>query len=81
MARSVTVELELPGDLGRLSMPPALHARLQSLLDRQDRDGKLSATERREAQALAGLADLFTLIKLRARRSADPAKPSKIRRG
>jgi hypothetical protein len=38
-------------------MPPALHARLQELLDRQDRDGRLLARERREARALTELAD------------------------
>lgn len=70
MSRSVLVELQLPGDLGRLTMPPALHARLHELLDRQDQDGKLSARERREARALADLADLLTLMKLRARRAA-----------
>lgn len=68
MSRSIVVELNLPGDLGRLHMPPALHARLQDLLDRQDRDGKLPARERREALALTQLADLLTLMKLRARR-------------
>jgi hypothetical protein len=50
-------------------MPAALHARLQDLLDRQDRDGKLPARGRREALALVQLADLLTLIKLRARRA------------
>jgi hypothetical protein len=67
VSRSVIVELKLPGDLGRLQMPGALHARLQDLLDRQDREGKLSARERREAIALTELADLLTLMKLRAR--------------
>ena len=66
--------MQLPGDLGRLSMPPALHARLQDLLDRQDRDGKLSAREWREAKALAELADLLALMKLRARQRPAPRR-------
>jgi hypothetical protein len=50
-------------------LPAALHERLQALLDRQDREGKLSARERREAHALTELADLLTLMKLKARPS------------
>jgi hypothetical protein len=74
MAQSITLKLELPADWRRFRMPKALQYRLQELLDRQDRDGKLSARERREATALAELADLLALIKLRARlatRAAD----------
>jgi len=48
-------------------MPQALHARLQDLLDQQDRTGKLSAKERREAKALTELVDMLTLLKLRHR--------------
>ena len=69
MSRTVTVKLQLPGDLARLSMPPALNGRLQDLLDRQDHEGKLSIKERREARALIELAEFLSLIKLRARRS------------
>jgi hypothetical protein len=47
-------------------MPRALHERLQELLDRQDRDGRLSARERREAVALAELADILSLLRVRA---------------
>jgi hypothetical protein len=61
VSRSVSVELQLQGDLGRLHMPRALHARLGDLLDRQDHDGKLSARERREAMALVQLADLLNI--------------------
>ena len=68
MSRSVVVEL--PGDLSRFSMPPALHARLQHLLDLQDSSGKLTAQERREARALTEMTDLMALMKLRARRAA-----------
>jgi len=47
-------------------MPPALHGRLQDLLDRQDETGNLSAKERREATALTDLADMFSLMRVRA---------------
>jgi hypothetical protein len=66
MAQALLVELELPGDWRKFRMPPALHDRLQDLLDRQDRVGKLSARERREAAALVELVDLLALLRLRA---------------
>ena len=47
-------------------MPTALHDRLQELLDRQDQHGKLSPRERREAGALAELADMLWVMRLRA---------------
>ena len=66
---SVTVELELPQDWKRFQMPVALKARLNSLLDEQDKSGKLSKAEREEAQALTEMVDLLSLIKLRAERA------------
>lgn len=74
MTRSVLVKLQLPHDFAHFSMPRALHGRLQELLDRQDRDGKLSPRERGEAKALADLAELLSLMKLRARRGAGPVR-------
>jgi hypothetical protein len=62
----VLVELDLPRDWRKFRMPAALQARLQDLLDRQDQEGKLSRAERREAQALVELADMLSLMKLRA---------------
>lgn len=66
MAQSVLVELELPKDWRSFRLPPALDDRLQELLDRQDREGKLSPRERREAKALAELVDMLSLMKARA---------------
>ena len=71
MAQSVLIEVELPKDWRKFQLPPALHDRLQELLDRQDRTGKLSAKERREASALTELVDLLSLLKLRAKLAAD----------
>lgn len=64
----VLVELDLPKDLKRFSLPPALNDRLQELLDRQDLEGKLTRRERREAQALTQLVDMLSLMKLRVRK-------------
>lgn len=66
MPHSVLVELELPKDWRKFRLPRALHDRLQELLDLQDRTGKLSPKERREAAALTELVDLLSVIKLRA---------------
>ena len=63
---TVMVELKLPRDWRKFRMPPALHDRLHELLDKQDREGKLSARERREASALTELVDMLSLMKLQA---------------
>ncbi|MFO0928649.1 MAG: hypothetical protein U0736_16770 [Gemmataceae bacterium] len=65
---TVTVELEVPADLARLHLPDAVAARLQALLDRQDAGQPLTADERAEAEGLVHLADLLTLLRLRAER-------------
>jgi hypothetical protein len=66
MAQHVSIELELPKDWRQFRLPPALHDRLQELLDRQDREGKLLASERGEAKALTELVDMLSLLKARA---------------
>jgi hypothetical protein len=63
---TVLVELELPKDCQKFRLPRALHHRLHELFDRQDRDGKLSRLERREATAPAELVDILLLMRLRA---------------
>lgn len=70
MAQNVSINLELPKDWQQFRLPPALHNRLQELLDRQDREGKLSARERGEAKALTELVDMLSLMKARAAVSA-----------
>jgi DNA invertase Pin-like site-specific DNA recombinase len=42
---------------------------LQELLDKQDAGGELAAEEKREAEGLVELADLLSLLRLRAERS------------
>ena len=66
MERSVLVQLDLPKDWHKFRLPPALHQRLQELLDRQDEHGRLSPRERREAAALTELVDMLSLMRLRA---------------
>ncbi len=73
MAGSVLVELELPKHWRRFRLPPALHDRLQELLDRQDSEGKLSRRECREAEALTQLVDMLSLMKLQAKRASRKA--------
>jgi hypothetical protein len=70
MPQSVFVQLELPQDWRTFRMAPALQDRLQELLDKQDAEGKLSPRERREATALAQLADMLALMKIRAKLAA-----------
>jgi len=58
MSATVSVQLDLPKDWDR---------RLSELLDKQDQSGKLTAKERKEAEALVELSDWLSLAKLRAR--------------
>ena len=65
----LTLDVDLPADLARLRLPTAVAARLQSLLDRQDDGDLLTDEERAEAEGLVDLADLLTLLRLRAERA------------
>jgi hypothetical protein len=62
----VLLQLDIPGDWRKFRLPRALDARLQELLDRQDYQGKLTRSERREALALCELSEMLSLMKLRA---------------
>jgi hypothetical protein len=68
MSQAIVIELEVPETLQSLRLPAGVDRRLQTLLDRQDAQGELSPEERREAEGLADLAELLTLLRLRARR-------------
>jgi hypothetical protein len=70
VSQVVDIRLEVPDDLAGLRLPEGVQRRLQSLLDRQDRAGDLTADERREAEGLAALAELLSLLRLRAERLA-----------
>ena len=70
MSHVVTIELYLPDVLPQFRLPPAVNARLRQLLDRQERGIPLKETERREAEGLVELAELLTLVRLRAEGAA-----------
>ena len=70
MSRAVMVQLDLPKDWKTFRMPRGLQSRLQELLDRQDQTRKLTRRERQEANALAELAEMLSLMKLRIRLAA-----------
>jgi hypothetical protein len=53
-----------------LSLPPAVAARLRSLLDRHESGKTLTAAERAEAQGLLDIAEFFVVERLRNRLAA-----------
>lgn len=60
--------IEIPDDIPNLSLPTGVQRRLITLLDRQDRGQTLSSHEREEAEGLVSIAELLSLLKLRAER-------------
>ena len=68
MAATIVLELEIPESLEGLSLPRGVGERLQKLLDRQDQGEELSSGERLDAEGLVDLAELLSLLRLRARR-------------
>ena len=65
---TLTIDVELPGELKHLHLPKGVAVRLQTLLDRQSLGQTLTTAEREEAKGLVDLADFFTLLRLRAER-------------
>ncbi len=74
MSRHVMIDLEMPADLAQFKLPRAVDARLQSLLDRQDQGKTLTPEERNEAEGLVNLAELLSLIQLRAQRAVQASQ-------
>jgi hypothetical protein len=68
MSQAIHLELELPDDLARLRLPEGVQQRLTELLDRQDMGTMLTDAERREAEGLADLAELLSLLRMRSER-------------
>lgn len=56
----------MPAKLAKLRFPKALNDRLHFLLDEQGRKGKLSAAEKKEAEGLAEMASMLSILKLGA---------------
>jgi hypothetical protein len=69
MSQVVTLELDLPEDLGAFGLPDGVDARLHELLDRQDSGQPLTPAERREAEGLVSLAEMLSLLRLRDERA------------
>jgi hypothetical protein len=71
---SVVMEIEVPEDLERFCLPAGVQRRMQELLDKQDGGQPLTDDERHEAEGLANLADLLSLLRLRAERVSARAR-------
>lgn len=76
MAQHALVEIEMPLDVERFKLPQGVQRRLQTLLDRQDRGEKLTAAERKEAEGLVDLAEMLSLLRLRAQRVWREVRPA-----
>lgn len=68
---TLTIEVDLPSDLARFRLPEAVASRLRGLLDRQEAGQPLSPEEREEAEGLVDLAEVLTLLRLRAERLSE----------
>ena len=72
MSQTVAVNFQMPADMADFRLPAGVNARLQLLLDKQDRGERLSAAERAEAEGLVNLAEFLTILRLRSERVARP---------
>ena len=66
MNRTVQLTVPMPANLARLRFPKALDERLHHLLDELGSRGKLTVAQKREAEALAQMANVLTILKLGA---------------
>ena len=62
------MQLTIESELLQFELPPAVQARLQELLDRQDQGIELSVDERQKAEWLVELAEFLSLIHLQSKR-------------
>jgi hypothetical protein len=65
----------MPADLEEFKLPPGVNHRLQDLLDRQDQGEQLTDSEVEEAEGLVDLAELLSLLKMRAQRLGRERSP------
>jgi hypothetical protein len=70
MVSSVKIEIEIPDDLARFRLPYGVQERLHVLLAKQDSGQPLTDAEQHEAEGRVDLADLLSLLRLRAERPA-----------
>ena len=69
MSQIVAIQMEVPDDLARFKLPSGVNTRLQELLDRQDSGKRLTAAERKEAQGIVNVAEMLSLLRMRAERA------------
>jgi hypothetical protein len=69
----IHVEIDLPKDRAGLMLPEGVERRLHALLDKQDQGEPLTDDESAEAEGLVDLAELLSLIRLRAESTASAA--------
>ena len=72
MSQAVAINFQMPDDMADFRLPAGVNARLQLLLDKQDRGERLSAAERAEAEGLVNLAEFLTILRLRSERVPRP---------
>ncbi len=65
---AVHLKIDMPDDLARFRFPGGVQQRLQALLDKQDEGQPLTEAEQHEADGLVNLAELLSLLRLRAER-------------
>lgn len=68
MSQAIQLKVQMPGDLAKFRLPKGVQQRLRDLLDKQDSGDRLTTAERREAEGLADLNDLLSLLRLRSER-------------
>ena len=73
MSQSIQLEVRMAGDLARFRLPQGVQRCLKELLDKQDAGQALSSREIQEAEGLVDMADLLSLLRLRAERLNDRA--------
>ena len=66
MSQTVQLTVPMPANLARLRFPKALGERLHFLLDEQGRKGRLTPAEKKEAEGLAEMASVLSILKLGA---------------
>ena len=66
MSQTVQLTVPMPANLARLRFPKALDDRLHFLLDEQGRKGRLTPAEKKEAESLAQMASMLSILKLGA---------------
>lgn len=68
MTQNALLQIEMPIATEKFKLPKSVNNRLQSLLDRQDKGEKLTTAERKEAEGLVELAEMLSLLRLKAER-------------